>query len=825
MCGCADKVTGPDNNGEGKTPIELRGSVDRIPVLEKEKAFYLYALLSPGDEWTAFYIDKDNAKLGADGVISTGTEHFWPQDDNMYRFVGVMNAADQAQPVVNMNGPAVSLSAGDTPVSDLLLSNNLSMRRTSVDDKMVFRHVMTQVVFEMAIDDAGDKAYTLTGTTTAGKQTGTYSILATPRTDLATVADDAADYTLNLALEATAANRTPRSVYYLVPDGSALTTLTGVKLNGADDTDIPLLTEQGDPVTLKSGNSYTVTLHVTQGVVSATIGMGEWLEEDLGDQNADVALSEVKWTLSYPSGVDKISKLEVVGNGGKTYFASLDGEGNTLSPVDLPAAPQTMAVWLGNARVELRPEEYTFADNKLDINVSYVTTAQELADIELDGTYRQAAHIDLGAGHTPIGTSTDPFTGTFDGGGYRMENLKFATSGTYRGLFGYNSGTIRNVTIGKCTVTGMTGSGGLVCASNNAGGMIEECVNLADFNASGLYIGGMVGVNRGTINECENYGAGSSTGNYMGGVVGQSVGTGLVTSCRNYGIIASRAGSAGGIVGFVWTQSVIADCVNSGAVSATGSNTGGIAGFTRDAGTTITRCVNTGSVLGGNTYTGGIAGITNTAVKIDHCINTGTVKGTLRVGGIAGGGSSLGATTITACLNSGAVSTTLTALPSGTNYCYVGGIIGTLETGTVAATLVTACVNTGTISSRFNGTGGIVGMLRMGTVAACYSVGDVLKAPAMTIPTSGYFGGVAGLNWGGASAASYWGGDMTVGCGPSVAAGTPAQYTKMSATEWPTESTHAGWKLASNGGYWESLGSWNGGTPTYPTLAGLPTIP
>lgn len=825
MCGCADKVTEPDSKAEGKHPIELRGSVDRMPVLEKEKSFYLYALLSPGEEWTAFYIDKESAKLGTDGVVSTGAQHYWPQDDNMYRFVGVMNAADQAQPIVNMNGSVVSLSAGGTPANDLLLSNNLSMRRASVEDKMVFRHVMTQVVFEMAIDDAGDKTYSLTGQTAAGKQTGTYSILATPRTDLATVADDAADYTLNLALEATAANRTPRSVYYLVPDGSALTTLTGVKLNGADDTDIPLLTESGAPVTLKSGSSYTVTLHVTQGVLSATIGMGEWLEEDLGDQNADVALSEVKWTLTYPQGVDKISKLEVVGNGGKTYFAPLDGEGNTLSPVDLPAAPQTMAVWLGNTRVELRPEEYTFADNRLDINVSYVATAEELAAIAMDGTYRQAAHIDLGAGHTPIGTSTAPFTGTFDGGGYRMENLKFATSGTYRGLFGYNSGTIRNVTIGKCTVTGMTGSGGLVCGNNNAGGMIEECVNLADFNASGLYIGGMVGVNRGTISECENYGDGSSTGNYMGGVVGQSVGTGLVTSCRNHGTIASRAGSAGGIVGFVWTQSVIADCVNSGAVSATGSNTGGIAGWVRDAGTTITRCVNTGFVLGGNTYTGGIAGITNTAVKIDHCINTGTVNGTQYVGGIAGGGSSLGATTITACLNSGAVSSTLTTLSGTSNYNRVGGIIGTLETGTVAATLVTACVNTGTISAIGGGTGGVVGYLRQGTIAACYSVGDVVRLPATTTVYTNNFGGLAGYNWAGASAASYFGGNMTVGCGQSPAPGTPAEYTRFSATAWPTEATNAGWKLAADGGYWESLGSWNAGTPIYPKLAGLPTIP
>lgn len=53
-----------------------------------------------------------------------------------------------------------------------------------------------------------------------------------------------------------------------------------------------------------------------------------------------------------------------------------------------------------------------------------------------------------GNGWVPIGSSNDPFTGTFSGNGYSILNL-FAQSNTlqYMGLFGYNCGTISNVII------------------------------------------------------------------------------------------------------------------------------------------------------------------------------------------------------------------------------------------------------------------------------------------------------------------------------------------------------------------------------------------
>lgn len=57
--------------------------------------------------------------------------------------------------------------------------------------------------------------------------------------------------------------------------------------------------------------------------------------------------------------------------------------------------------------------------------------------------------------HTPIGTSSKPFSGIFDGNGYTISNLNITSSTTENvGLFGYVSGgTIKNVVISSGTIT------------------------------------------------------------------------------------------------------------------------------------------------------------------------------------------------------------------------------------------------------------------------------------------------------------------------------------------------------------------------------------
>ena len=75
-----------------------------------------------------------------------------------------------------------------------------------------------------------------------------------------------------------------------------------------------------------------------------------------------------------------------------------------------------------------------------------------------------------GAGFTPIGNNSTPFTGTFNGNSYTISNLFInlpTTNGV--GLFGYTSGAaIENVGLVNANITGQNNVGALVGYNNNS---------------------------------------------------------------------------------------------------------------------------------------------------------------------------------------------------------------------------------------------------------------------------------------------------------------------------------------------------------------------
>ena len=136
------------------------------------------------------------------------------------------------------------------------------------------------------------------------------------------------------------------------------------------------------------------------------------------------------------------------------------------------------------------------------------------------------------------------FSGTFDGQGHVIRNLKIESVSKNVGLFGYSTGTtIKNVVMDEsCSVVNnyildgkQTYSGGVIgyCYSYVGKCIIENNVNMASilFNGStnGTFIGGIAGALTlrnypGHIKNCANYGTVSSTGTssigtYIGGVV------------------------------------------------------------------------------------------------------------------------------------------------------------------------------------------------------------------------------------------------------------------------------------------------------------------
>lgn len=192
----------------------------------------------------------------------------------------------------------------------------------------------------------------------------------------------------------------------------------------------------------------------------------------------------------------------------------------------------------------------------------------------------------------PIGTSTAPFSGNFDGGGHAVFGLYInTTSIQYVGLFGYMGA--------NSSVSNL----GLVYSSI-----------YSSFNGQ-TYVGGLVGCQQeGTVANCYNW-------------------ANITAICTS----SSRNVAVGGIAGF--TQAAIKNCYNNGTIQATGLSyvwAGGIAGRTEDSGTTPTTVVNsynTGTIYAeanvaktneGGPRAGGIVG--SNYSYLYNCYNVGYVS-------------------------------------------------------------------------------------------------------------------------------------------------------------------------------------------------------
>ena len=191
-----------------------------------------------------------------------------------------------------------------------------------------------------------------------------------------------------------------------------------------------------------------------------------------------------------------------------------------------------------------------------------ISTADELAafrDRVNDGS-EQSAHaklmnnIDLNGSvtnqWTPIGTSSNQYTGNFNGQNFKISGLYINTNTDYQGLFGYvgTNGKIENLTVSG-SVSGSNYVGGIV--GYNQYGTVESCTNTGNASVSGSsYVGGVAGRNDGTVRNCYNT-ASVSGDSTIGGVVGYNGDT--VTNCYNTGEVSgSDSGGSdmvGGVVG------------------------------------------------------------------------------------------------------------------------------------------------------------------------------------------------------------------------------------------------------------------------------------
>ena len=234
---------------------------------------------------------------------------------------------------------------------------------------------------------------------------------------------------------------------------------------------------------------------------------------------------------------------------------------------------------ISNARELLWLSEYVYAGNTK-------VNARLTADIDLSevcGEKMKKNWLPIGE----IDNKSWAFAGEFDGQGHTVSNLYFNNNlikkdsacyghseydGDDIGLFGGNSGTIKNVKLKGLSITSVRYVGGI--AANNYGTITDCSIESSNLKTRDTYIGGICGMSYGKIIRCNSsatiYGAGERT--QVGGIVGHSKDT--ISHCLSFAkLIAENTNKylyLGGIVG--WAEKKVFNCFSASELIALNTN-------------------------------------------------------------------------------------------------------------------------------------------------------------------------------------------------------------------------------------------------------------
>ena len=386
-----------------------------------------------------------------------------------------------------------------------------------------------------------------------------------------------------------------------------------------------------------------------------------------------------------------------------------------------------------------------------------------------DKYFLQTNDIDLSSydNWQPIGTFGIPFEGIYNGDNKEITGLKIETYESWQGLFGFVSGTVKNVTVrGNINILGTDkyvyyhSFAAGVCGGVYNAAMISNCVNYVNVNGH-AYVGGIVGGiarsdemivyrDQSHVINCKNYGtitgsdeyALNENAMYFGGIAGESLG--ILTGNINYGTVTvtgTKTRYVGGVCGLGYTiykygmyddedLEIYAsnDNINYGDVTANHS-VGGVFGANV---LPIHNCVNYGKVVG-NICVGGVSGLNGTSAVysnqtsvslIEGCSNYGEVYATNRY---SAGIVSYTYFDVKNCVNKGYIH-------GGDNVHSVSGVVGYNEHGKIDN-----CINEkDAVIIGATRVGGVVGQLVDGELTNSYNYSTVTG-------TSQYIGGVSAV--------------------------------------------------------------------------------
>ena len=399
--------------------------------------------------------------------------------------------------------------------------------------------------------------------------------------------------------------------------------------------------------------------------------------------------------------------------------------------------------------------------------------------------FKQTSNIDASAtstwnyngstydGFSPIGnSSTQLFTGSYDGQDYEISNLYISRTKPYNGLFGYAGG-----------------------------GATFSSIHLIDLN----------------------YSNSDADFDYVGGLVGyvESTTASTITNCTSTGEIFGDRG-LGGLIGGIKNLAVISDCSSDVDVSGTGSNHGGFVGSVVSSSTTyyvsFSNCSASGNVsTSEGTAIGGFGGWFEG--DCSSCYASGNVTNTnsgyTRTGGFLGVLNSYSSGSFTPSIENCYCTGNVHAKGSSGSYMGVGGFIGQ-DFNSTSSGNITNCYSVGTVTApnlSSSYVGGFIGDSQSGsTITACFwnsnttdqSVGigrisdpvELHKSTTAAMKTESTY---TDENW-----------DFTITPIWAIKSGTTTSYPYLAANaQIPAPGEDLTWTGAVSSN-WSTPGNWNG---------------
>jgi uncharacterized repeat protein (TIGR02543 family) len=396
----------------------------------------------------------------------------------------------------------------------------------------------------------------------------------------------------------------------------------------------------------------------------------------------------------------------------------------------------------------------------------------------LAGAYEQTTSITLSAPWTPIGSFSNPFTGSFLGQGSISGLTINAASSDYQGMFAATGPTavLQNIALVNVSVRGKDRVGALVGFN---GGLVESS-SVTGTVAGDSNVGGLVG---------ENGGGGSRSG------VNNSTAAAVVTGTLGVDSSGFLFSGVGGLVG-LYTGGFVSGSSATGGVTG-GNDVGGLVGRVGGGGRAVATSFATGAVTGSNNV-GGLVGLIESTNSVRQSFATGAVTGRVGSNNTAVGG-------LVGANDGGFVEGTY-ASGGVTGVTGVGGLVG-INGGSVLNSYATGAVTSGVNVN--SDSGGLVGV-NGGSITNSYATGAVS-------PPSSTTGGLVGFDESGTVVESFWDTQTT---GRTISGGGTSKTTaEMKLVGTFTAAPNA-WPMVdyidyspANGQVWGICGSANSGYP------------